>query len=116
MASALPLKAPSFVIYPEQTIAEAAADRLGALKAELAPLLNEEEALKQILREAGRDVVEGREYRATISPAKATSSTDWEALARSLCSEARLAKLVPHFVTVCEPGSPRVSIKARKGV
>ena len=71
---ALPLAAPTFVLYPEQNIAQAAADRLGNLKAELAPLLNEEEALKQILRESGLDVVEGREYRATISQGKEGAS------------------------------------------
>ena len=113
---ALPLAAPTFVIYPEQNIAQAAADRLGNLKAELAPLLNEEEALKQILRESGLDVVEGREYRATISVGKATTVIDWEAALRSICSEERLAKLTAQFATVREPGSPRVSVKARKGL
>ena len=113
---ALPLAAPTFVIYPEQNIAQAAADRLGKLKAELAPLLNEEEALKQILRESGLDVVEGREYRATISQGKATTVIDWEAALRSICSEERLAKLTAQFATVREPGSPRVSVKARKGL
>lgn len=113
---ALPLAAPTFVIYPEQNIAQAAADRLGKLKAELAPLLNEEEALKQILRESGLDVVEGREYRATISAGKATTVIDWEAALRSICSEERLAKLTAQFATVREPGSPRVSVKARRGI
>lgn len=113
---ALPLAAPTFVIYPEQNIAQAAADRLGKLKAELAPLLNEEEALKQILRESGLDVVEGREYRATISVGKATTVIDWEAALRSICSEERLAKLTAQFATVREPGSPRVSVKARRGI
>lgn len=113
---ALPLAAPTFVIYPEQNIAEAAADRLGALKAELAPLLNEEEALKQLLRESGKDVVEGRNFRATISAGKASTVIDWEGLAKSVCSEARLAKLVPQFASVREPGAPRVSVKARRGI
>ena len=113
---ALPLAAPTFVIYPEQNIAQAAADRLGKLKAELALLLNEEEALKQILRESGLDVVEGREYRATISQGKATTVIDWEAALRSICSEERLAKLTAQFATVREPSSPRVSVKARKGL
>lgn len=113
---ALPLAAPTFVIYSEQNIAEAAADRLGALKAELAPLLNEEEALKQLLRESGKDVVEGRNFRATISAGKATTVIDWEAALRSICSEDRLAKLTAQFASVREPGSPRVSVKARKGV
>lgn len=113
---ALPLKAPTFVIYPEQTIAEAAADRLGQLQAELAPLKNEEEALKQVLRDAGKDVVEGRLFRATISQGKASTVIDWEALAKSVCSEARLAKLLPQFASERQPGSPRVSVKARKGV
>ena len=74
------------------------------------------EALKQILRESGLDVVEGREYRATISAGKATTVIDWEAALRSICSEERLAKLTAQFATVREPGSPRVSVKARKGL
>lgn len=113
---ALPLAAPTFVIYSEQNIAEAAADRLGALKAELAPLLNEEEALKQLLRESGKDVVEGRNFRATISQGKASTVIDWESALRSICSEDRLAKLAAQFASVREPGAPRVSVKARKGV
>ena len=116
MASALPLKAPTFVIYPEQNIAEAAADRLGKLQAELAPLKNEEEALKSLLRESGLDVVEGREYRATISLGKASTVIDWEAALRSICSEERLAKLVDQFASTRQPGAPRVSVKARRGI
>lgn len=113
---ALPLKAPTFAIYPEQNLFEAAADRLGKLQAQLAPLKNEEEAIKEILRGSPESVVEGREFRATISQGKASESIDWEALARSICSDARLAKLVPQFSTVKEAGKARIAVKARKGL
>ena len=112
----LALKAPTFVVFPEQNIAEAAADRLGALTAELAPLLNEAEALKQILRESLEPVVEGRNFRCTISETKPTQAVDWEGIARSIASEARLAKLIPAFTSIKEPGKPRISCKARKGL
>lgn len=112
----LALKAPTFVIFPEQNLFEAAVDRLGALQAELAPLRNEEEAIKEILRASPVAVVEGRNYRCSISEAKATQAVDWEGIARSIASEARLAKLVLAFTTLKEPGKARISVKARKGL
>lgn len=114
--AALPLQAPTFVVFPEQNLFEAAADRLGALQAELAPLRNQEEAIKEILRSCPDAVVEGRNFRCTISEAKPTQAVDWEGIARAIASEARLAKLVPAFTTTKEPGKPRISVKARKGL
>ncbi len=114
--AALPLAAPTFVIYPEQNLYQAAADRFGNLQAELAPLKNEEAAIKEILRGSPELVVEGRLFRVTISEAKPTQSVDWEGIARSIASEARLAKLVPAFTSTKEPGKSRISVKARKGV
>lgn len=116
MASALPLKAPTFAIYPHQNIAQAATDRLGKLQAELAPLKNEEAALKSLLRDSGLDVIEGDLFRATISQGKPGTKIDWEGLARAVCSDARLAKLLPGFTTTTEPGDARVTVKAKKGV
>lgn len=113
---ALPLAAPSVLIKPHQSLAQATTDELGRLQAQMAPLKNKEEALKQLLRESGLDVVEGDLYRATISTGKPTTTIDWEAALRSICSDERLAKLIDQFATVREPGSPRVSVKARKGV
>lgn len=113
---ALPLAAPSVLIKPHQSLAQATTDELGRLQAQMAPLKNKEEALKQLLRESGLDVVEGDLYRATISAGKPTTAIDWEAALRSICSEERLAKLIDQFATVREPGAPRVSVKARKGV
>ena len=114
--AALPLAAPTVLIKPHQSLAQATADELGRLQAQLAPLLNKQEALKQLLRESGLEVVEGDAYRATISQGKATTVIDWEAALRSICSEDRLAKLAAQFASVREPGSPRVSVKARKGL
>lgn len=114
--AALPLQAPTVLIKPHQSLAQATTDELGRLQAQLAPLKNKEEALKQLLRESGLDVVEGDLYRATISPGKATVTIDYEAALRSICSEERLAKLLDQFATTREPGAPRVSVKARKGL
>lgn len=114
--AALPLTAPTVLIKPHQSLAQATVDELGKLQATLAPLKNKEEALKSLLRDSGLEVVEGDLYRATITAGKPSTSTDWEALAKSICSEARLAKLTAQFVTTREPGAPRVSVKARKGL
>ncbi len=116
MAQALPLKAPTFAIYPHQNIAQAATDRLGKLQAELAPLKNEEAALKAILRNAGAAVVEGDLFRATITPGKSGQSIDWEGLARAVCSDARLAKLLPGFTKTTAAPAATVKVVARKGV
>jgi len=113
---ALPLAAPTFVIYPKQNIYEAAADRLGAVQAELAPLKNQEAAIKEILRGSPQEVVEGRLFRATISPGKPGEKVDWEGLARAVCSDERLAKLLPGFTKATDAPAPRISVKARKGV
>lgn len=114
--AALPLAAPTFVIYPEQNLYQAAADRFGNLQAELAPLKNEEAAIKEILRGSPELVVEGRLFRVTISPGEPGSKTDWEALARSICSDARLAKLIPAFTEETAAPAARISAKAKKGV
>lgn len=114
--AALPLVAPTFVIYPHQNIAQAATDRLGKLNAELAPLLNEQEALKALLRESGLEVVEGDLFRCTISPGKPGRKVNWEALARSIASEARLAKLLPAFTYETEAPAARIAVKAKQGV
>jgi hypothetical protein len=113
---ALPLAAPTFVIYPEQTIYQAAADKLGNLQATLAPLKNEEAAVKEILRSCPDEVVEGRLFRCTISPGKAGQKIDWEALARSVLSKGQIEKLVPDFTTVTDAPAARIAVKARKGV
>ena len=112
----LHLATPTFIIFPEQNLFEAAADRLGALQSELAPLRNQEEAIKEILRGSLEPVVEGRNFRCTISETKPTQAVDWEGIARSIASEARLAKLIPAFTSIKEPGKPRISCKARKGL
>lgn len=113
---ALPLAAPTFVIYPEQNLYQAATDRLGNLQAELAPLKNEEAASKEILRNSDETVIEGRLFRCTISPGKPGERVDWEGLARSICSDARLAKLLPAFTYPTDPPAARISVKARQGL
>ena len=114
--AALPLLAPTFVIYPHQTIAQAAVDRLGKLQAELAPLKNEEAAIKSLLRDSGLGVIEGDLFRATVTEGKPGQKIDWEGIARSIASEARLAKLVPAFTSATEAPAARIAVKAKKGV
>lgn len=114
--AALPLAAPSVLIKPHQTLAQATTDELGRLQAQIAPLKNKEEALKQLLRDSGLEVIEGDLYRATITQAKPTVAVDWEAALRSICSEERLTKLSAEFSTVKSGGAARIAVKARKGV
>lgn len=113
---ALPLQAPTFVIYPEQNLFEAAADRLGNLQAELAPLKNEEAAIKEILRGSPATEIEGRLFRVTVSPGKPGLKTDWEALARAFIADEILERLLPEYQAVTEAPAARIAVKARKGV
>lgn len=114
--AALPLQAPSVIIKSHQSLPQALVDRLGKLNAELAPLLNEQEAIKALLRESGLEVVEGDLFRCTISPGKPGRKVNWEALARSIASEARLTKLLPAFTSETPAPAARVSVVARQGV
>lgn len=113
---ALPLQSPTVVIRSHQTLPQAIVDRLGKLQSELAPLLNEEAALKQLLRESGESVIEGDLFRATITAGSTGLKTDWQALARGVCSEARLAKLLPAYTEITAAPAARVSVKSRKGL
>lgn len=114
--AALPLQAPSVIIKSHQSLPQALVDRLGKLNAELAPLLNEQEAIKALLRESGLDVIEGDLFRCTISQGKPALKTNWQALAKSICSEARLAKLVPTFSARGDVPAARISVVARQGI
>lgn len=111
--AALPLQAPTVVIHSHQTLPQALVDRLGKLQAELAPLKNEEAALKALLRDSGLEVIEGDLYRCTITPGKPGQKIDWEGICRTRPS---LLKLVPQFTTVTDAPEARVAVKARKGV
>ena len=97
--AALPLQAPTVPIKSHQSLPQALVDRLGKLNAELAPLINEQEAIKALLRESGLEVIEGDLFRAT-----------------SVCSESRLAKLVPAFTTATVAPAVRIAVKAKQGV
>lgn len=112
----LALEVPTLRIYSHQNLAQACTDELGKLQATIAPLRNREEALKEILRDCGEAVVEGDLYRCTVSEAKATQKIDFETLAREYIPADLLAKLIPCYTTVSEPGKARVTIRSRKGV
>lgn len=115
MAS-LALKAPRLAILPHQTLPQACADKLGKVQAQIAPLRNEEAALKQLLRDSGETVVEGDVYRVTITPSKGVAKIDWKALAEHYLPADVIAGAVPAFTTVGEPGESRVTVKSRIGV
>lgn len=110
------LKAPRLLILPHQTLAQATADKLGKIQAQIAPLRNEEAALKQLLRDSGESVVEGDVYRVVISPAKGVTKVDWRALAEHYLPPDVIASAVPTFTTVGEPGESRITVKARIGL
>lgn len=113
---AIALKAPRLLILPHQTLAEACADKLGKVQAQLAPIRNEEAALKQLLRESGELVVEGALYRATISPGKPGKKIDWQALCEHFLPAEIIEGALPTFTTVTDPGEARVTVKSRIGI
>ena len=97
-----------------------AADRLGVVLAEIAPLNKEAEQLKEMLRASGLDVVEGDLFRATISQTEGATKIDWEKVARSLSksaglSEGQLSRIVKRNTFTGEPGKARIAVKSRKG-
>jgi hypothetical protein len=59
-------------------------DQLGALKAHIASLRAQEEALKDLLADSGLAMVDGHQYRAAISRIDARPSIDWRAIAEQL--------------------------------
>lgn len=116
MANALALKAPRLLILPHQSLAQATADKLGKIQAQIAPLRGEEAALKQLLRDSGETVVEGDVYRVTISQAKPTKSINWQALAEHFLPPDVIAGALSTFTTEKEAGEARITVKARIGL
>lgn len=112
----LALKAPRLLILPHQSLAQATVDKLGKLQAQIAPLRNEEAALKTILRDCGEAVVEGDCYRATISAGKPGKKIDWQAICEHFLPPDVIARVLSSFTTTTEPGEARVTIKSRIGV
>lgn len=112
----LALKAPRLLILPHQTLAQAAADKLGKTQAQLSPLRNEEAALKFLLRESGETVVEGEVYRVVITPAKGATKVDWKALAEHFLPPDVISGALSSFTTTGEPGEARVTVTGRTGV
>lgn len=56
-------------------------DQLGQLKAQIAALRAQEEALKDLLADSGLAVADGHQFRAAISRIEARPSIDWRAIA-----------------------------------
>jgi hypothetical protein len=65
----------------ETVILSATVDRLATLKAEIARLKVEEDALKDVLIEAGLEVIEGTQHRAAISHCAGRELIDWKTIA-----------------------------------
>jgi hypothetical protein len=65
----------------ETLVLSATVDRLATLKAEIARLKAEEDALKDALIDAGLEVIEGTAHRAAISHCAGRELIDWKAIA-----------------------------------
>lgn len=59
-------------------------DRLALIKAQVAALQTEEQALKQILADSGKTVILGTTHRATVSHCDGKTTTDWQSVAMRL--------------------------------
>ena len=112
----LALKAPRLLILPHQTLAQATADKLGKVQAQIAPLRNEEAALKTLLRDSGETVVEGDLYRVTITAGRPGKKIDWQALCEHFLPSDVIAGAVATFTTETDPGDARVTVKAKIGI
>ena len=62
----------------------ACVDRLAMVKAQLADLKREEDALKAELIDAGLPVIESNAYRCAVSMCDGRESIDWKAIAEKL--------------------------------
>ncbi|MGA0846967.1 MAG: hypothetical protein ACO3RV_10520, partial [Luteolibacter sp.] len=65
----------------EPVILSATVDRLALIKAEIARLKAEEDALKDVLIECGQDVIEGTAHRCAISHCAGRELIDWKTIA-----------------------------------
>jgi len=87
------------------------ADRLGALKAQMADLKVQEEALKGALVASGAATIEGDEYRVAVSRVDERPVVDWRAMAESYNPS---RETVDAYTTYAEPYSV-VRVSARTG-
>lgn len=65
----------------EPVVLSATVDRLAVIKAEIARLKAEEDALRDALIDAGLEVIEGTQHRAAISRCAGREMIDWRSIA-----------------------------------
>lgn len=94
----------------ETVVLSATVDRLAVLKAEIARLKTEEDALKDVLIDAGLEVIEGTQHRAAISHCAGREMVDWKTIAAKFSPSRQL--IAAHTST----GEPycTVRLSARK--
>lgn len=89
-------------------------DRLGALNAQIAPLKDEAEKIKETLRASGFDVIEGLVFRVTIGETVDKFYTDWQAVANEGIRKDRLVLLAnKHTISKPALGAVRCVAKVR---
>lgn len=93
------------------TSLESIVDRLAYLKAKVAEIRTEEEALKALLSASGKSVVESTFYRCTISDVAGRPVTDWQSIAMKFAPSRQLIKA--H--TKAGEGYTQIRVFARKG-
>ena len=67
-------------------------DRLGLIRAQIASLVDESEAIRDELEASGLAKVEGKFFSAGIAQCKAADKTDWKAIAERLGASAQLIR------------------------
>ena len=89
-------------------------DRLGELNAQIAPIKDEIDGIKETLRASGFDVIEGQLFRCTVGKTIDKPYVDWETIASTGIKPKRLAELVAQF-TAYKPalGAVRCVAKTR---
>ena len=82
-------------------------DELGEVKAQIADLAEKEDQLKQVLLDSGRDEVEGKLFRCTISRFQAVN-VNYKAVLEELPPSPVLSKLLKQNTSVADRVSVRV--------
>lgn len=95
----------------EPAVLSATVDRLAIIKAEIAQLKREEDALKDVLIECGLESVEGTLHRAAISHCAGRELVDWKTIAMKFEPS---RQLITAHTSAGEPYA-MVRLSARKG-
>ena len=85
-------------------------DELGELRAQIADLVDRAEQIRADLENAGLPIIDGHNYRATLTTVKGRTLTNWEAIAKRFDPSPQLIRA--HTKTGKE--STRLNMTARK--